>query len=86
MCMVAEERGQNAGAVGGMENTWSERRPNVQSSRRRKYGFEERGQNAGVLGGIEKHVVRTQTRYAIFEKKKICFLKNVVRMQVWWAE
>ena len=51
MCMVAEERGQNAGAVGGME---------------------KRGQNAD------------QTFNLLEEESMV--LKNVVRMQAWWAE
>ena len=67
MCMVAEERGRNAGMVGGMENTWSERRRNLQSSRSRKYGFEERARNAGVVGGMENHVVITQAKPAVLK-------------------
>ena len=83
MCMVAEERGLNAGVVGGMENTWSERRPDVQSSRRRKYGFEERGQNAGVVGGMKKHVVRTQRESGSFGEARCMDFKNLARMQAW---
>ena len=47
---------------------------------------EERGHNAGVVGGMEKHVVRTQTKRPIFERGESVVLKNVVRMQAWWAE